>query len=109
MRNITVSVNDESYRTARVWAAERDVSLSAIVAYLIEHLPERNDAARQFPVPPASAQPANSAASNATLNPLRPPNHEPLTRDHGQLINDHLISDHCPTPLPPCRGQKTRL
>ena len=35
MRNITVSVDDETYKRARVAAAERDTSLSALVkAYL---------------------------------------------------------------------------
>ncbi len=31
MRNITVSVDDETYKMARVAAAERDTSLSAMV------------------------------------------------------------------------------
>jgi hypothetical protein len=31
MRNITVSVDDETYRRARVKAAERDTSVSALV------------------------------------------------------------------------------
>ena len=35
MRNITVAVDDETYRRARVAAAERDTSVSALVrAYL---------------------------------------------------------------------------
>ncbi len=35
MRNITVSVDDETYRRARVAAAQRDTSVSALVkAYL---------------------------------------------------------------------------
>jgi plasmid stability protein len=37
MRNITVSVDDETYRRARVAAAERDTSVSALVkAYLTQ-------------------------------------------------------------------------
>jgi len=31
MRNITVSVNDDTYRRARIKAAERDTSVSAVV------------------------------------------------------------------------------
>ncbi|MCX6592740.1 MAG: hypothetical protein NTZ56_14555 [Acidobacteria bacterium] len=31
MRNITVSVDDETYRRARIAAAERDTSVSALV------------------------------------------------------------------------------
>ena len=35
MRNITVSIDDETYKRARVAAAERDTSVSALVkAYL---------------------------------------------------------------------------
>lgn len=37
MRNITVTVDDEVYTRARIAAAERDTSVSALVrAYLIE-------------------------------------------------------------------------
>ncbi len=37
MKNITVSIDDEIYRRARVRAAERDTSVSALVRrYLIE-------------------------------------------------------------------------
>ena len=38
-KNITVTVPEETYRQARVWAAERDTSISAVVAYLLESLP----------------------------------------------------------------------
>ena len=38
MRNITVSVPDEVYRRARVKAAERDTSVSAIVRELLIRL-----------------------------------------------------------------------
>jgi hypothetical protein len=48
MKNITVSVPDETYRQARVWAAKRDTSLSAVVKYLLETLPGIPRAARLF-------------------------------------------------------------
>ena len=38
MRNITVSVDDEVYRRARVAAAERDTSVSALVKTYLEQL-----------------------------------------------------------------------
>ena len=38
MRNITVSVNDETYKRARVAAAERDTSVSALVRDYLEQL-----------------------------------------------------------------------
>jgi plasmid stability protein len=38
MRNITVSVDDETYKRARVAAAERDTSVSALVKAYLEQL-----------------------------------------------------------------------
>jgi len=64
MRNITVSVTDQTYRQARVWAAENNTSVSSAVEYMLENVhsilrvrkpprqPRRNN---RFPVPPKSA------------------------------------------------------
>ena len=61
MRNITVSISDETYREARIWAARNNTSVSAAVQYVLENLrtilrvrkpprqPRRNN---RFPVPP---------------------------------------------------------
>jgi hypothetical protein len=38
MKNITVCVSDETYRKARMWAAENDGSLSSAVQYMLEHI-----------------------------------------------------------------------
>ena len=38
MRNITVTVDDETYRRARVAAAERDTSVSALVKAYLQQL-----------------------------------------------------------------------
>jgi hypothetical protein len=38
MKNITVSVDDETYRRARVVAAERDTSVSALVRNFLQQL-----------------------------------------------------------------------
>ncbi len=38
MRNITVAVDDDTYRRARIAAAERDTSLSALVKIYLEQL-----------------------------------------------------------------------
>ena len=51
MKNITVCVPDETYRRARVWAAERESSVSRVVAYLLETLPNIKRATRRFPIP----------------------------------------------------------
>lgn len=41
MKNITVSVSDDTYRTARIRAAELGKSLSALVAEYLNSLSER--------------------------------------------------------------------
>ena len=51
MKNITIAIHDDAYREARVWAAERGISLSKAVAYLLEHLPRHPVANRRFPPP----------------------------------------------------------
>lgn len=38
MKNITVTVDDETYRRARMKAAERDTSVSALVALFLTEL-----------------------------------------------------------------------
>lgn len=45
--NVTVTVDVEAYRMARVWAAERFTTVSAVVSYLIAHLPEHGSANRR--------------------------------------------------------------
>lgn len=47
MKNITVSVDDETYRQARMKAAERDTSVSALVKrFLAELAANESDAGR---------------------------------------------------------------
>lgn len=47
MRNITVTVDDETYRKARIKAAERDTSVSALVKhFLVELAGSESDAER---------------------------------------------------------------
>ena len=60
-RNITVTVSEQTYRNARIWAAENNTSLSAAVEYVLENVhtilsvrkpprsPRRNN---RFEVPP---------------------------------------------------------
>jgi len=70
-KNITVSVPIEVYREARRFAALYDSSVSAMTAYLLEHLPDAIKRSR-FPkggvkpsTPPAPAGPAPSPAPHA--------------------------------------------
>ncbi len=43
-KNITVAVTPMTYTRARVWAAERNVSLSAVVAKFLDDLPKLRSA-----------------------------------------------------------------
>jgi hypothetical protein len=80
MRNITVCIPDDAYLRARVWAAERDTSISAVVRYLLETLPGIKRSASAFPIsnpvskPNAAAPaPAPSAATSAASAPSQTP------------------------------------
>ena len=82
MRNITVSVPDDAYRKARIWAAERDVSVSAIVAYLIQNLPDQKRAARRFPLTAASNPSPQPTAEGPKNMPAEVPP-SPHTTENG--------------------------
>ena len=49
MKKITVSVEDETYRSAKEWAAKRETSVSALVREYLNSLPQR------FPDPPTKS------------------------------------------------------
>jgi len=51
MRNLTLAVPDSTYLGARVWAAERDTTITAVVCYMVQSLPSSNIANAAFPVP----------------------------------------------------------
>ncbi|MFY9853975.1 MAG: hypothetical protein WAK26_08880 [Terracidiphilus sp.] len=42
MKNITVTVHDETYRQARVWAAKENTTVSALVRHFLESLDEHS-------------------------------------------------------------------
>ena len=65
MKNITVTVPDDVYRQARVWAAQRDTSVSAVVTYLLGSLPGLPKAERRFRIDLSTpaAQPTSPKAS----------------------------------------------
>ena len=48
MKNITVSVSDDTYRQARIWAAKNDTSVSATVQDLLINLPGLMRVAKSF-------------------------------------------------------------
>jgi hypothetical protein len=75
MPNITVTVSEEAYRAARVWAAQNDTSISAVVQYCIQRLLR----------PPI----AQSAAAATTRRPRETP----------------LPPCQTPSPLPPAENR----
>jgi hypothetical protein len=50
MRTLSLSVSDETYAMARVWVAEREISLRAIVEQLLCALPTIPRAIKAFPI-----------------------------------------------------------
>ena len=64
MHNITVTLPDDCYRNARIWAAQRDTSVSQVVKYILETLPQIKRANRAFPA--SNSKPINSSTSNPT-------------------------------------------
>lgn len=63
MKNITVSVDNEVYRQARIWVAQNGTSVSRIVAYFLKTLPNRKLPAQfsalagQVTQPPSAPRP----------------------------------------------------
>jgi hypothetical protein len=64
MRNITVTIPDDVYLRARVWAAERDTSVSAVVKYLLETMPGMKRSNLAFPA--RNSNPVKTSASSPT-------------------------------------------
>ena len=52
MRNITVTVQDETYREIRAWCAQRDTCVSHVVQDFLNDLPRLKEV-RRFPLPAA--------------------------------------------------------
>jgi hypothetical protein len=61
MKNITVSLDDETYRRARIWAAERGVSVTAVVKCILTTLPIRSQAKTPSPSPAHGSESATAA------------------------------------------------
>jgi hypothetical protein len=64
MRNITVTIPDDAYRRARIWAAEHDTSLSAVVKYLLETMPGIKRSNLAFPA--RNSSPGNTLSPSTT-------------------------------------------
>jgi hypothetical protein len=74
MKNVTVRISDIHFRKARVWAAERDTSLSAMVEHLLENLPVVARAVRAILASDLEAKGiAPSAEAQALINIIKRP------------------------------------
>jgi hypothetical protein len=51
MKNITVAIENEAYRAARMWAAQRGTSISKVVQHILSTLPNSPRAQSAFPLP----------------------------------------------------------
>lgn len=75
MKNITISIDEETYRHARIWADKRGTSISAIVKCILVSLPLRTPApARQsgkYSLQAVAADPAiRTAAASCPDSPV---------------------------------------
>jgi hypothetical protein len=66
MKNITVTISDQGYHAARVWAAEHRTSLSKTVAFILDNLRFIPIASSAFPLAKPSATPPSSHRSPST-------------------------------------------
>ncbi len=64
MRNITVKVEDETYRDIRAWCAHRDTCVSHVVQAFLNDLPRLQNV-RRFPLPEAPDRRSLAARFNA--------------------------------------------
>ncbi|HUX44864.1 MAG TPA: hypothetical protein VMV57_08950 [Terracidiphilus sp.] len=72
-RNVTIVIDEDLYLRARVWAAQRNTSLSTIVRVLLETVHTMPRAAKRFPLPgqgPAGPPPASHPPPAESRNPL---------------------------------------
>ncbi|MGC2613040.1 MAG: hypothetical protein WA354_03340 [Terracidiphilus sp.] len=67
-RNVTLAISQQAHLKARLWAAQNDVSLSAVISALIEGLPDNPNAARA--AERLHQQRANSYTPSPSPSPL---------------------------------------
>ena len=66
MRNITLAIDDDTYRKIRLWCAMRDISISHVVKVFLRDLP-RLEQVRRFPLPEAPEPHSLAAAFDRLL------------------------------------------
>ncbi|HVC48193.1 MAG TPA: hypothetical protein VND90_13200 [Terracidiphilus sp.] len=83
-RNVTIVIDEDLHRRVRVWAAQRNTTLSTVVRVLLETVPSMPRADQRFPVagqapassPPAPQPPPAAASAPPAPTPLPPANSE---------------------------------
>jgi hypothetical protein len=101
MRNITVAIDDETYRRARIWAAERGTSVSAMVKCILTTLPSRMPARRPPregsapPSPPAPSSPNPTSQPHPANNSVEIPSWGATVLD---AVHRHLRPGEEPNP-----------
>jgi hypothetical protein len=86
MRNITLAIDDETYRKIRFWCAMRDISISRVVRTFLNDLP-RLEKVRRFPLPEAP-DPRSLAA---VFDQLDPDDSEALRDYYGKTLPPGLL------------------
>jgi hypothetical protein len=66
MPNVTITLTQEAYRNARIWAAKHDTTVTAAVRIFLEKAPEFSAAKLGVPRRGDSPAPANPAAKTQT-------------------------------------------
>lgn len=97
MRKITVSIQDETYRTIRAWCAQRDTCVSHVVQAFLNDLPRLEDVGR-FPLPEAPDERSIAARFDA----LEGARFGALHFAEIESLMKKMAAD--PSPLPPHRG-----
>jgi len=85
MRNITVTVNEQTYREIRAWCAQRDTCVSHVVQAFLNDLP-RLEEVRGFPLPDAP----DPRSLGARFNQLDPSEIETFQRSEIDQIRLRL-------------------
>jgi hypothetical protein len=75
-RNVTLAISAKAHHKARLWAAQYDVSLSAVISALLEGLPDNPNGPRA--VEHIRQQNSNPKATPAPTAELTPPPSNPV-------------------------------
>jgi hypothetical protein len=100
MPNITVFLDEETYRRARIWAADRDTSVSAIVKCILVTLPARASSPQnrtpRTPLPPELVRPEPQSANLTTPPSSLPSQNPPATTPTAATVSSETSTPPAP-------------